>query len=786
MGRAPQPGGPQRVSAHVVPKAKPYPEDDEEKTTIESPWEEDGSTTVEQGEVAEKIRALGVEPPRRTNTNVTSTGAGLEEPTVDDQHVNPAIVAITPPSMSRLMITQGKDAGQELSIAPGKSYTIGRAVDNDFVLSDIAVSRKHFDLRHEDGAWVIVDRGSGNGTVVNGNVEDHPFVLANGDQIEIGNTVFRFEHANGHAAARPASVHVEIDLEPPRELLDSQDVSADDDDDELSTVAGKPMRQELIDAATPIQAPLREMPRAKTLPPPMPSRSRPMTAPPALQFVPDPLVQPASTLPLPQMANRPPMLAPQAPTLLGVDAIKAMHGGHAHASHPGLANHSGVLPTTIPGQGMQHMPPAGYPQLDRSNHMHAQMLHLHQQARPDPTAHVAPMSYASAQPQRFASPQLSRRTRFILLAGGLGVLAAMITIAIIKSGSGDKPQVAAGSNATGSNDKTAASGSNRGSLRVEAIETPTPTTKVEPKPEPKLARTDPKLPEPKPPEPKLDPKLARTDPKPDPKPDPKVTRPEPKPPEPKPPEPKPDPKLVRNDPKPPEPKPDPKPDPEPRIEAKSQPKPPKRGPTPTTVSKRVATASEGADSHKADEARKSADALFQAKRFTDASNLLASAAKSTPDDEAKKLRHRADQYALFGRAYALGTAPASRPTEAFDNLRSALGLDSSLGNVFNSDLEGRLQKVAPRAAVGFMTQHAYDKALAAVITAESLGVSDETTQAVRRTLDSEAGKLITDANNSASTDPAAAKDKLRKVLNMIDQKSQNYARAKKALQALNN
>ena len=63
MGRAPNHGGaPQRVSAHVVPKAAAFvPEvDEDEKTTIESGWEEEASTTVEQGEVAEKIRALGL------------------------------------------------------------------------------------------------------------------------------------------------------------------------------------------------------------------------------------------------------------------------------------------------------------------------------------------------------------------------------------------------------------------------------------------------------------------------------------------------------------------------------------------------------------------------------------------------------------------------------------------------------------------------------------------------------------------------------------------------------
>src|SRR5258706_8866911 len=163
MGRAPNPGGRQRVSAHVVPKAKPFSED--EKTSQESQWEDEASTTVEQGEVADRIRALGVEPrPPKAAGPSTDDGslhdAELDESTVDDQNANLALASIVTPQAAppaRLVITGGNDAGQEIEIHPGKTYTIGRGLDNDFVLTDIAVSRKHFDLRFEDGSWVIVD-----------------------------------------------------------------------------------------------------------------------------------------------------------------------------------------------------------------------------------------------------------------------------------------------------------------------------------------------------------------------------------------------------------------------------------------------------------------------------------------------------------------------------------------------------------------------------------------------------------------------------------------------------
>src|SRR5690606_11687189 len=106
-------------------RAKPFPDgDEEEKTTLESPWEDEASTTVEEGDVADKIRSLGLAR-GSNNTSVTGTGA-LDEPTVDDQHAN--MSAITPVrDVARLQITQGNDAGQEFEIRPGKTYTIGRA-----------------------------------------------------------------------------------------------------------------------------------------------------------------------------------------------------------------------------------------------------------------------------------------------------------------------------------------------------------------------------------------------------------------------------------------------------------------------------------------------------------------------------------------------------------------------------------------------------------------------------------------------------------------------------------
>lgn len=94
---------------------------------------------------------------------------------------------------SRLIIIGGADRGQEFVLGDGDT-SLGRGLDNDIVLADIAVSRKHTLVCREGGRFVVRDLGSGNGTLVNGQRMETQ-VLADGDQIELGNTLLRFVSA---------------------------------------------------------------------------------------------------------------------------------------------------------------------------------------------------------------------------------------------------------------------------------------------------------------------------------------------------------------------------------------------------------------------------------------------------------------------------------------------------------------------------------------------------------------------------------------------------------------
>ncbi len=75
---------------------------------------------------------------------------------------------------------------------PQQGLRIGRAPENDIVLADPNISRRHAELRRGDDGWQIVDLGSTNGIKVNGRRVDSQ-ALRPGDQITIGVTDLTFE-----------------------------------------------------------------------------------------------------------------------------------------------------------------------------------------------------------------------------------------------------------------------------------------------------------------------------------------------------------------------------------------------------------------------------------------------------------------------------------------------------------------------------------------------------------------------------------------------------------------
>ncbi len=82
------------------------------------------------------------------------------------------------------------DGNQSSVLRAVSRATLGRAADNDFIIDDERVSRRHAMIECHGGEWHMSDLGSRNGTWVNGRHVSRAR-LVNGDLIEVGGQRFR-------------------------------------------------------------------------------------------------------------------------------------------------------------------------------------------------------------------------------------------------------------------------------------------------------------------------------------------------------------------------------------------------------------------------------------------------------------------------------------------------------------------------------------------------------------------------------------------------------------------
>ncbi len=82
--------------------------------------------------------------------------------------------------------------------------TIGRSQDNDIVINNLALSRRHAELHFRSGRFEVEDLGSQNGVFVNNSRIRGPEVLTHEDTVTLGtyHFVFSDEEAQSRAAAR--------------------------------------------------------------------------------------------------------------------------------------------------------------------------------------------------------------------------------------------------------------------------------------------------------------------------------------------------------------------------------------------------------------------------------------------------------------------------------------------------------------------------------------------------------------------------------------------------------
>jgi len=95
-----------------------------------------------------------------------------------------------PGELARLRVLGGPDNGLVFIIV-ARQVTLGRGEENDVVLTDMKMSRRHAEIAMSETGVVIRDLGSANGFLLNGAPQKQA-TLRSGDKIGLGATVLEF------------------------------------------------------------------------------------------------------------------------------------------------------------------------------------------------------------------------------------------------------------------------------------------------------------------------------------------------------------------------------------------------------------------------------------------------------------------------------------------------------------------------------------------------------------------------------------------------------------------
>jgi len=104
-----------------------------------------------------------------------------------------------------LQVLFESDGRSQVYTLASEQASIGRSSDNEIVLNDFSVSRRHALLKHEGGEWVLYDNHSTNGIRVNDrHVPNAP--VGSGDRAVIGTFTLTFREEPVEAAPSPMRV----------------------------------------------------------------------------------------------------------------------------------------------------------------------------------------------------------------------------------------------------------------------------------------------------------------------------------------------------------------------------------------------------------------------------------------------------------------------------------------------------------------------------------------------------------------------------------------------------
>ena len=93
---------------------------------------------------------------------------------------------------TRLVVVEGPLEGAEIPLE-GAQITLGRAPDSTIVIDDDYASSRHARIYESEGAWVVEDLGSTNGTWIDRTRLTTPTVLPVGAPLRVGRTTLQIQ-----------------------------------------------------------------------------------------------------------------------------------------------------------------------------------------------------------------------------------------------------------------------------------------------------------------------------------------------------------------------------------------------------------------------------------------------------------------------------------------------------------------------------------------------------------------------------------------------------------------
>jgi hypothetical protein len=171
----------------VQPQEPPAPEPEREQPAAASPLQPAARRASRIDLLSEPEDEFEVQP--QAPAEPTTSPAAEPPPAA----ATPADREPEAPAPHLRVLESGDESLQARETVPlSAAVTIGRSEENSLQVADRFISSRHAMVCLRDGRRILVDRGSTNGTFVNGDRVEDEVELSEGDRIALGNTVLEY------------------------------------------------------------------------------------------------------------------------------------------------------------------------------------------------------------------------------------------------------------------------------------------------------------------------------------------------------------------------------------------------------------------------------------------------------------------------------------------------------------------------------------------------------------------------------------------------------------------